>query len=65
MYPNLDMLNLIVMLINDNYVNLNYMVLIDVLNKKKQKFIYKKKVFLFSLKQLPEHECLCVVENVR
>jgi len=38
------------------------MVLIDVLKKKQNSL--EKKLFSF-LKQLPEHECLCVVENER
>ena len=48
------------MLINDNYVNLNYMMSIDVLRNKKQK------VYLFVLKIIvPEHKCLFGVENAK
>jgi hypothetical protein len=54
------MLNLIVMLIDDNYVNLNYMMLIDVL-KQPNKIIKIFRCFLF----IPEHKCLVAVENAR
>jgi hypothetical protein len=42
------MLNLIVMSINDNYVNLNYMMLIDVLNKNES----MEKTFVYSYQNI-------------
>lgn len=47
-------------MINDNYVNLNYIVLIDVL--KSLKIFHKLNYLLYSI---PEHECLVAVENER